>query len=759
MIGRTLSHFKITAKIGEGGMGEVYRARDQRLDREVALKILPRELSSDLQRRNRFELEAKAVGALNHPHIVTVYSIEEAEGLQFITMELVSGAPLSDHIPEDGMDPDLALGLAVQLTDALAAVHEKGITHRDLKPANIMVTPANQIKVLDFGVAKLRALSGAGGSATNALTVTMAGMIVGTASYMSPEQLEGHSADHRSDIFSLGIVLYRMLTGRLPFQGSTLASFMSAVLRDTPAPVSRSRPDLPAELDRILALCLEKEPAKRYGSMADLEADLRAVRAGVADPTGSARRASSTQHQTDTIAVLPFTDMSPGGDQEYFCDGITEEIINALVAVAGLKVAARTSSFSFKGADQDIRKIGDELGVAQVLEGSVRTAGNRLRVTAQLIEVTTGYHVWSDKYDRNLEDVFAVQDEISAAIVEALQMNMGDGSGPDAAARHSQNMEAYQLYLRGRHCWNRRAKGELPKAIEYFRQAIDADPSYALAYAGLADSYSVMGFFGFDRPATTYTRARAAAERALEIAPGLAEAHCSLGYVRHHYDRDWAAMERSYRRAIELKPEYSVAHQWFSLPLAILGRKTEAIASVLHARELDPLSPVINAAVGWVHHFCGEDEIAHRELTTMAMELVPEFSWLRITLGEVLMALGRPNEAEEHFRYAVNASSRNTFGLGNLGHCLGVLGNRLEAGEILAELGERSVTEYVSNFALALVHAGLSDAAAARTSLEKAVQENDALASYIGVDPRFRGAGVDGDDLLVGMGLGPAVTA
>jgi TolB-like protein/Flp pilus assembly protein TadD len=734
-------------------MGEVYRAKDTRLGREVALKILPPDVAHDPQRRMRFEHEARAVAALNHPHIVTVYSIEEAEGQRFLTMELVVGAPLSKRIPDDGMDPGLALDLAVQLTEALAAVHHKGITHRDLKPANIMVTPEDQVKVLDFGVAKLGVGGGAGSDADDALTRTAAGVILGTVAYMSPEQLEGRAADHRSDVFSLGIVLYQMLTGTLPFRGDNHAALMSAILRDDPAPASRRRPDLPAAIDRVLARCLEKDPERRHASMAELRVELQALRSGA--PAPERGRSATSPPAARTIAVLPFTDMSPGGEQEYFCDGITEEIINALVAVPGLKVAARTSSFGYKGAEQNIRRIGEELGVAQVLEGSVRTAGQRLRVTAQLINVADGYPVWSDKYDRNLEDVFAVQDEIAAAIVEALQMTMGGAPRPAAAARHSRNLEAYQVYLRGRHCWNRRAKGELPKAIGYFRQAIDADPTYALAYSGLADCYNVTGFFGYDYPGTAFTRARAAAERALEIDPELAEAHCSLGYVFHHHDRDWPAMERAYRRAIELKPEYAVAHQWFALPLAVLGRKEEAKTSVLRARERDPLSPVINAAVGWVHHFCGEYETAHHELTTVAMELVPEFAWLRITLGEVLMALGRPEEAEPHFRYAAESSKRAVFPMGNLGHCLAVLGQREESEAILRELGGRAASEYVSPFFLALVAGGLGDAGAARGHLERAVEERAAMASYVAVDPRFRAAGMPRlDDLLARMGLG-----
>jgi TolB-like protein/Flp pilus assembly protein TadD len=695
MIPSVLAHYEILSALGAGGMGEVYRARDTRLDREVALKILPGDFARDPQRRSRFEREAKAVAALNHPHIVTVYSIEEADGQRFLTMELVPGEPLSRRIPGDGMESEAALDLAVQLTDALSAVHERGITHRDLKPANVMVTPSGQVKVLDFGVAKVQGGAGAADTGSEEPTMTAAGVIVGTVAYMSPEQLQGQTADARSDIFSFGIVLYQMLTGSLPFKGENHAAMTSAILRDEPAPASRRRPDLPAAVDGVLARCLEKEPAKRYPSMAELQGDLEALRSGGAI---SQPEAPEPESPARTIAVLPFLDRSPGGEQEYFCDGITEEVINALVAVPGLKVAARTSSFGYKGADQDIREIGRALGVAQVLEGSVRTAGRRLRVTAQLINVADGYHVWSERYDRDLEDVFAVQDEISAAIVQALQMTMGDQARP-AAARHSNNLEAYQLYLRGRHCWNRRAKGELPKAIDYFRQAIDTDPAYALAYSGLADCYNVMGFFGYDAPEPAFTRARAAAERALEIDPELAEAHCSLGYVLHHYDRDWPAMERAYRRAIELKPEYAVAHQWHSLPLAILGNPEEAKASVLRARERDPLSPVINAAVGWVHHFCGEHEAAYRELTTVAMQLVPEFAWLRITLGEVLMALGRLEEAEGHFRYAVESSRRALFPLGNLGHCLAALGRRDEAEQVLQELVERASGEYVSSIA------------------------------------------------------------
>jgi serine/threonine protein kinase/Tfp pilus assembly protein PilF len=709
MIGKNLGHYEITRLLGKGGMGEVYQARDAKLDRDVALKILPRRTASDPLRKARFAREARALAALNHPNIVTIHSVEDEVEIPFLTMELVQGTDLGQQIPEGGMALERALRLAIQMTEALTAANEVGITHRDLKPGNVMVTPADQVKLLDFGLAKVGQESDVDITLSTATALTTEGAILGTVAYMSPEQLEGKPADHRSDLFALGIILFEMATGSKPFQGGTPAAVLSAILRDPPASVLESRPDLPAELDRIIATCLRKHPDQRYQTAQELQRELEALAELLAFESGT--HVARNSHEADAaspppaIAVLPFVDLSQAGDQEYFCDGMTEEIINALTSVQGVRVAARTSSFRFKGQEKDVRAIGRELNVDLVLEGSVRTAGNRLRVTAQLINVADGYHIWSERYSRLMEDVFEIQDEISASIVSTLKTTIGDAGKASASRRHSDNIDAYHFYLRGRHCWNRRHQGVLPKAIEHFRRAIDDDPEYALAYSGLADSYSVLGYYGFERPESAFRRATAAAKAALKLDPDQAEAHTSLAYVQHHFDWNLEAADANYRRAIELKPSYAVAHQWRALLLTCMGRADAAQREILSARDLDPLSPVINTAVGWIHYLCGKIDRALHELRA-ALELDPGFPWLSFVLGHTHLQAGNLGESEQYFRKAAEATDHAPFYLAGLGHCLAVAGREAASRLILQEMMGHAERDYASaeHLASALAH-------------------------------------------------------
>jgi TolB-like protein/Tfp pilus assembly protein PilF len=434
--------------------------------------------------------------------------------------------------------------------------------------------------------------------------------------------------------------------------------------------------------------------------------------------------------------VLPFADLSQSGDQEYFCDGIAEEITSALATVESLNVAARSSSFRFKGRDSDIREVGEVLNVDLVLEGSVRSAGNRLRITAQLVSVGDGYHIWSERYDRSMEDIFEVQDEISEAIVKALKVKIDESEHPQLMRRGTSDVDAYHYYLRGRHCWNRRHQGVLPKAIEYFHKAIDADPGYALAYVGLADAYNVLGYYGFEPPERSFARARSAAEKALQINPEQAEAYNSLGYTNQHHDWDWTEAEKNYQKALELRPEYAVANQWYGIFLSCRARHEEAIARVTRARELDPLSPVINTAVGWLHYHAGDYQHALSELLG-ALDLDPVFPWLRYVLGQVHDALDQGNEARGHFQSAVETTREAPFYLAGLGYCLARMGDEDGAREVVQRLDQIGATGYVAGVDMALVHAGLQDADNTFAWLTKALNQRAVGLTYLGVDPRF----------------------
>ncbi len=493
-------------------MGEVYRATDTNLHRDVALKILPEVFARDADRLARFQREARAAAALNHPHIVTLYSVEEIGVVHFLTMELVDGQPLDCLIPEGGLPVERIVEIAGALADALAAAAEKGILHRDLKPANVMVTRDGRVKVLDFGLAKDLRLPEAIDATRAPAGRTEVGVVLGTPAYMSPEQIAGRAVDHRSDIFSLGVVVYEMAVGRRPFQSNSTAETMSAILRDAPAPVASIRSDLPSSLQRVIASCLQKDPIARPATARDVRAALAA-----APPTTHARAEQS-------IAVLPFASLSTDPNDEFFADGVTEEILNALAHIAGLRVAGRRSAFSFKGRQEDLRTVGAKLNVATILEGTLRRAGNRLRITAQLIDAATGYQLWSERYDRVVEDVFALQDEIARTIADRLRLTLASPDGGDAVQPPTKDLGAYELYLKGRALLYRRGLSIL-QAIDCFKEAVARDSGYAQAWAGLADGYTTSGYSGFARAADVMPRALDAAQRALALDAGLAEAH------------------------------------------------------------------------------------------------------------------------------------------------------------------------------------------------------------------------------------------
>jgi serine/threonine protein kinase/Tfp pilus assembly protein PilF len=583
--GTRLGPYEVTAQIGVGGMGEVYRATDSNLKRSVAIKVLPAAVAKDSNRLARFQREAETLAALNHPHIAQIYGLEKSAGITALVMELVEGPTLAERITRGALTIEEALAIAKQIAEALEAAHEQGIVHRDLKPANIKVREDGTAKVLDFGLAKATEPAGAmSPNATQSPTITSpamtrAGIILGTAAYMSPEQASGKTVDARSDIFSFGAVLYEMLSGRRAFNGDSTVAIMAAILRDEPQPLL-SHP----ELVQIIKRCLSKSPADRFQVMTDVKASLAAV---------------TPVDRAPAVAVLPFANMSDDKAQEYFSDGLAEEIINALVQIPGLKVTARTSAFAFRGKEQDITKIAEALHVSAILEGSVRKSGNRLRVTAQLINATDGYHLWSHRYDRELADVFVMQDEIAAAIASALRLELG-GTPADRRAQQP-NFRAYEALLKGRHLFFLNTHESLALAKEAFEQAIELDPEYSDAYAELAIWHFVHAAVGLSPASETILMARTNALKAVELAPAEPRAHAVLGAIAALYERDWEKGREQFQLALaarQVPPEVRFRYAVFYL--LPLGRVREAVDSIERAVEQDPLNVVFRGAFAMV---------------------------------------------------------------------------------------------------------------------------------------------------------------
>ena len=581
MIGTTLSHYKILEQLGEGGMGAVYLAEDTNLNRKIALKMLREEMASDPERLERFRREAQAVAALSHPNIVTIYSIEEAPEGHFITMELVDGKGLDEIISGDGMSAERMLKISSPMVRALVAAHERGITHRDLKPANIMVTGDGTVKILDFGLAKLSAAPDSDmheDLPTQALT--QVGAVVGTIPYMSPEQVQGKHVDHRSDLFSLGVILFEMATGHRPFDGETSVDVASAILRGTPESIHETRPDMPDQFGRIISRCLEKEAEMRYQTAGDILTALSNI--------GEKVNATADDGQP-SVAVLPFVNMSPDKDQEYFCEGLAEDIINALVSVEELKVASRTSAFRFKGSQSDIREVGRRLGVSTVLEGSVRKAGNQVRIAVQLVNVDDGYHLWSNRYDRELKDVFAIQDEIAQKIVEALQITLSPlakEKAEKAKKEAPEDVQAYDYYLKGRkYFYEYRAKG-FELARQMFARAIAIDNNYARAYAGLADCCCAL-YIAYDPSEENLGEADNSSRKAVELDPESAEAHAARGHALS-LSQQYEESDKEFEKAIELNPKLYEAHYFYARALFSQGRHEEAAEQYEEAAKVSP---------------------------------------------------------------------------------------------------------------------------------------------------------------------------
>jgi len=710
-----LGPYEIIAPLGKGGMGEVYRARDTRLGRDIALKRLPDDVASSPDRLARFEREARAVAALNHPSIVTLHSIEDHEGTRFLTMEVIEGRSLDQHILPGGLPVTRVLEVGITLADALAAAHGKGVVHRDLKPANVMLTPEGRLKVLDFGLAKLAGsdVDPATVDTTVTAPLTAAGTVMGTVPYMAPEQLVGGSVDARTDLFSLGILLYELATGRRPFEGASLPEVSAAILHKEPPPLAGVRRDLPSDLGRIITRCLAKDPDRRIQTAKDVRNELELVRRAM--ETGPL--AAVVAAEVPSVAVLPFTTTGRGEEDEDFADGITVDVIAHLCKVRTIRVISRASVMPFRKRDIPLEQIASRLNVANVLDGSVRRAGERVRIVAQLIDAASGRSLWAETYDRQLADIFGIQTDVALHIAAALEAELSPKERERISRGPTPDLPAYEAYLRGWRCHVRYTQQGYLEAIEYFDLALARDPRFALAHVGRAITYTeLVETGGLDREKAA-AQALSSAARAVALDPELGEAHCALAYARMAFEFDWQGAEASYRRAIELSPGYSEAYGLFGRMLAGLERYDEAIALQKRASELDPLSARSDIVTSLVRAGRYEEAIgaARRALVTD-----PDFPRLRTILGWALLLTGRVDEGVAELERAVALAPNDTAWLAQLGQAYGLAGRKERALEILRRL--ESWPAPVSPYHMAYVHVGLGHFERALDYLEQSFE-------------------------------------
>ncbi len=708
--------YRLQRVLGTGGMATVYLAEDLKHHRQVAIKVLKPELAAMLG-PERFLREIEIAATLNHPNISPLYDSGDAAGLLHYVMPYLEGGSLRERL---NRERQLSIEDAIQVTrevgDALAYAHSRGIIHRDIKPENVLFQAGHAV-LSDFGIA--RAVSAAGGR-----SLTEPGMAVGTSTYMSPEQASGGpEVDARSDIYGLACVLYEMLAGQPPFTGPTADSVLRQHLAAPPPSASIIRPAVSGRVGAVVQRAMAKTPADRFSTAAEFVTALTTVR-----PT------PGTPAHATSLVVLPFVNRSADPENEYFSDGLSEVLINALSKVTGFQVAARTSAFSFKGRDVDVREVGRTLDAANVLEGSVQRVGNRLRITAELISVQDGYHLWSEQYDRVLADVFAIQDEITLAIVDALKLQLLASEATAVTKRHTENVNAYQLYLKGRYYWNQRSTPAFRKAIDHFEAAIVEDPDYALAYAGLADAFALIGDAGHTAlpPKEAFSKATAAVLRALELDDELAEAHTSLGHLRMH-QFDWAEAEREFKRAISLNRNYATAYHWYAIYLALQGQLEDAILTIRRALELDPVSRPINTDLGVLFYYGRQFDRAIAQYRT-TLEMDPGFGRAYTALGSAYAQQRAFDDAVRMYQKAIELSGDRAT-IAGLGRAYALAGRTDDALGVIAELQQLSKERYITPYSIVLIYAclGLSDEAF--EWLERAGEEGVGELIYLNVDP------------------------
>ena len=796
-------------------MGEVYLAHDTKLDRKVALKILPADLAANYDRMRRFTQEAKAAAALNHPNIAHIYEIGQSDGVNYIAMEFIDGQTLRELIHEKQTALVKLLRHLRHVADGLAKAHAAGIVHRDLKPDNIMVTREGHAKILDFGLAKLIEIAGQKpdreGELSEVATKVMPqhstpGTVMGTVGYMSPEQAQGKTdeIDQRSDIFSFGCILFEAVTGRKPFEGESVIRSLHMVVYEPAPAIADLNPAAPPELQRIVRRCLAKDPEERYQSIKEVAIELKELRrelqsAGPLDTTVSSSKDEAASQQSDeaatsavsaasthvaslkstassaeyiasgikrhkfavlagifavigvatglgfyfharntevaieSIAVLPFVNQNHDADLEYLSDGVTESIINSLTQLPNLKVIARSSVFHYKGKESDPLTVGKELGVRAVLTGRITQRGDNITISTELTDVRDNKQLWGEQYERKASDLMSLQRDIAGQIGNALRLKISGEEHNRMMKHYTENPDAYQEYLKGRYYWNKRTEAGLKKGIEYFQQAVDLDPTYALAYTGLADSYSLLPFSSATPASEVAMKARAAAARAIELDPNLAEAHASLADVMELYDWDFSGSEKEFQRAIELNPNYATAHHWYADLLDYLARPEEAKREILRAHQLDPLSLIISHTVGGVFLDAREYDRAIEQFKR-TLEIDPNFPVTHQSLGLTYGRNGKYEDAIIEMNKAIALSGRRPVYVAGLGYIHAISGKTAEANKMLEELMGRAKTEYVSSYDMALVYAGLGEREKAFAWLEKAVQERDLAIISLKVD-------------------------
>jgi serine/threonine-protein kinase len=808
-------------------MGEVYLAEDSRLGRKVALKLLSAEFTKDEDRVRRFQQEARAASALNHPNIITIFEIGQVDSSHFIATEFIDGETLRQRISVGQLSVRDGLEISIQIATALSAAHYAGIIHRDIKPENIMLRPDGFIKVLDFGLAKLTEKAAELESAysdpeaaTRALLNTDPGIVMGTVSYMSPEQARGYRADARTDIFSLGVVLYEIVAGRKPFEGSTISDVIALILGKEPPLLARYSPEVPAELERIVTKALAKDREERYQTAKDMLIDLRRLkqrldvraeleRSGHAawpsetiltssggrttittinetpivpsessgvKPSSSAEYLISEirQHKRgavlavaavvlavlgvvyfaatgrdgplDSIAVLPFSSTNGDSNPNDLSDTLTESIINNLSRLPGVRVMSFSSVSRFKGQQSDPRAVGRDLSVRAILTGRVTQRGDSLTISIELVDASDNSHIWGQQYARKYADALLVQEEIAKDISDKLRLSL--------SGEQKKKLEAYQLYLKGRYYWSKRTADGLKQGVDYFEEAIENDPGYALAHAGLADCYNMLVIYSRLAPTEGFPKAKAAAVRALEIDDSLAEAHASLAFVKSRFEWQWAEADREFNRAIQLNPNYAPAHQWYSNFLASVGRLSEAIEEARRTFELDPLSLITSSHQGWIFYLAGQYDQA-LERSRKALVLDPNFFAARRYAGLAYAQKGQFDQAIDELRRAVSLSSGSALMKAELANVLAVAGKKAEAEQALEELRQMSTQRHVSSYMFALIYAGLGENDEAFRWLEKAFEERAEYLVYIKVDPRMQGLRQDPRfaDLVQRIGL------